>query len=143
MSYATLRTKIDGNDPFMTGGHGAISTAGATTHAARMKRVPVWALDDSKIKEYIKTRFPTAEQDPEQMKLAKRMALIIYLYYRVGETAAAIADRLGMTRMAVRHVVHRADKAMKSPLKKRGRPRKPGTIQATNGIAGDDSHTTL
>jgi hypothetical protein len=109
-----------------------------------MNRIPVWALDDEKIKQYISYRFPKARTDPEQRRLASRMVRIIYLYYRHGATRGVIASELNMTPEAVRQLIYRLEKAMKSPLKPSHRPKKKGvTIQATYGTSGDDSHTTL
>ena len=46
----SLRASLDSNDTFVSGGHQIMKTAGATRHADRMRRVPVWALDDDRIK---------------------------------------------------------------------------------------------
>lgn len=143
-SHAYLRKSFDGKEGIVSGGHGIIKTAGATIHAERMKRIPVWALDDQKIKQYIHLRFPKAATNSEQRKLAERMVRIIYLYYRVGATEAAIAEELKITGPAVKFVIFRLNRAMKSPLKPSHRPKKKGaTIQATGGTSGDDSHITL
>jgi hypothetical protein len=143
-SFSELRSKLDSNDVFLAGGHRIMKTAGATRHAARMKKVPVWALDDNKIKELIKLRFPKAGTDPEQRKLASRMVRLIYLYYRVGATTDVVAAELHMSRRMVEKIVHKLSKAMTQPLKPSHRPKKKGVgIQAPSGIIGDDSHTTL
>src|SRR5260370_32872374 len=120
-----------------------MKTAGATRHAARMKRVPVWALDDEKIKQLIDLRFPKAKTDPIQRKLASRMVYIIYLYYRVGSTSGAIAEELKMTSLAVRQLICRLERAMKQPLKPSYRPKKGVTIQTSSGTLGIDSHISL
>ena len=93
-------------------------------HADRMKRIPVWALDDEKIKTFIEYRFPKAKTDPRQRRLAARMVRLIYLYYRAGETNIKIAGELKMSLNAVDCALHRINKAMGRPLKRVGRPKK-------------------
>jgi len=141
-SFSELKARFDGNDNFISGGHGIIKTAGATRHADRMKRVPVWALDDEKVKELIKCRFPNAATDTEQRKLAARMLRLIYLYYRVGSTTGAVAEELKMTCNAVKCMIRRINSTMRGPLKPSHRPRKGDPIGATSGSSGQ-GHITL
>lgn len=122
-SFSSLRSHVDGSDNFVRG-HGVIKTAGATRHTERMKRVPVWALDDVKIAELIKIRFPKAQIDPEQRRLASRMLRLINLYYRVGSTTPQVAEELKMTDKAVENAIYRLNKAMVKPLKQSHRPKK-------------------
>lgn len=138
-----LRASLDSNDVFVSGGHGVISTAGATRHADRMKTVPVWALDDLKIKQFIDTRFPKTKTNPEQRRLARRMVLLIHLYYRVGLTMSAVAEELRMTPNAVKCVLSRISYQMTRSLKPSHRPKKGDPIDATNGTNGDDSRISL
>jgi hypothetical protein len=137
-----LRASLDTNDTFVSGGHGIFKTAGATRHAARMSRIPVWALNDKSIKALIESRFPKAAIDSNQRKQAARMIRIIYLYYRVGLTSAGVAEALKMTPLAVRQAIHRIEKAMSAPLKPPHRPKKPVTIDTTSGRQGVD-HISL
>lgn len=116
----SLKASLDSNDAFISGGHRIMKTAGATRHAERMKKVPVWALDDDKLKELIKRCFPS----PGQKKQALRMLRIIYLYYRAGTTAGVIAEELHMTVHAVEESIRRINKTMARPVKGRGRPKK-------------------
>lgn len=125
-AFSELRTKLDSNDSFVTGGHRIMKTAGATRHAARMKTVPVWALDDEKIKELIRRCFP----NPSQRNRAARMVRIIYLYYRAGTTAALIAEELKMSVGAVEESLRRINKTMSRPIKPRGRPKNVDNIQS-------------
>lgn len=120
-----------------------MKTAGATRHTERMKRVPVWALDDERIKQFINLRFPKATTDQEQRKLALRMVRLIYLYYRVGATTGIVAAELKMTVGAVEQALHRISTAMNRPLKPSHRPKKGVRIGAASGTSGDDSHTAL
>lgn len=121
-----LRASLDSNDTFLSGGHGVIKTAGATRHAERMSRIPVWALDDEKIRELINSRFPEAKNDPAQRKLASRMVRVIYLYYRFGATRGAVAEELHMTEKAVKQLIERINKAMSKPLNPAHRPKRAG-----------------
>lgn len=143
-AFSELRTKLDSNDNFVTGGHRIMKTAGATRHTARMKRVPLWALDDEKIKQFINSRFPKAKTNPEQRRLAARMVRLIYLYYRVGSTAKIVAEELKMTLNAVDCAVRRLVRFMSGTPEPYRRHRKRGdSIGGTNGSQGDDSHITL
>jgi len=138
-----LRASLDGNDTFVSGGHGIMKTAGATRHADRMKAVPVWALDDQKIKQYVQLRFPKARTNPNQRKSAARMVRLIYLYYRTGATASGVAEELKMTVGAVEQALIRLNRQMKSPLKPSHRPKKGVGIQTSIESSGDDSHISL
>ena len=149
-SHAYLRKSFDGKETIVSGGHGIMKTAGATRHAERMKTIPVWALNDEKIKELIRLRFPKAKTDPEQRRLAARMIRLIYLYYRVGATIGTVAEELKMTIGAVEKMLLRLNKQMKAPLKPSYRPKgggitqeKGGGIGATNEDNGGDGHITL
>jgi hypothetical protein len=96
----------------------------------------VWALDDEKVAQFIRIRFPKAMSDPEQRKLASRMVRFIHLYYRVGATIASVAEELKMTTNAVECLTYRVNKAMKNSFKPshrpRGRPRKGDGIGASS-----------
>jgi len=138
-----LRASLDGKDTFVSGGHGVINTAGATLHAERMSRIPVWALDDERIRQLINLRFPRSKADPGQRKLASRMVRVIHLYYRVGATTAVVAEELKMTVKAVESLLYRINQAMKRSLKPSNRPRKGEGIQTPYGSQGDDGHISL
>lgn len=126
-----LRRILDSNDPFMTGGHQIIKSAGATRHAERMLRVPSWAMDDNKIRELVKRCFP----NPAQRDRAARMVRIIYLYYRTGLPATHIAEDLHLSLKAVKHIISRANKTMVRPAKPRGRPRKETNGENNNSVS--------
>jgi hypothetical protein len=112
-----------------------MKTAGATQHAARMRRVPVWVHDDERIAQHIKSRFPKADIDQEQRRLASRMLGLIYLYYKVGATREVVAEQLKMTPNAVMMMVRRVNRAMsglKSTIRKGG-----DSIEGPSGVNGD------
>lgn len=134
-TFSGLRTKLDGQDGFV-GGHQIIDTQtdarrhghGAARHAARMRKVPAWALNDEKIKQFIKSRYPNADTNEKQRLEAGRTVRLIYLYYRVGATRSVVAEELKITKNAVKHRVHKIAKGMEHGVKstgRGGRPRKP------------------
>jgi hypothetical protein len=136
-SLSNLRTSLDGSDGFVSG-HRVMKTAGATRHAERMKKVPVWAFDNEQIKQLVRRCFP----GPKQKKLAARLVSIIYRYYRKGDTAARIASDLNMTVEAVEQSLIRINRTVKRPVKRRGRPKNTVGIPGTIEDSGED-HTSL
>jgi hypothetical protein len=110
-----------------------MKTSGATSHAARMTRVPAWAFDDDKIKKYILTRFPNVSTNPEHRRLASRMIRLIHLYYRVGATLLTVSEELKISLPMVKKLIHKLNKTMASPLKPHGRPRKGVSLDGTSG----------
>lgn len=127
-TFSTLISKLDGHEGFVSG-HQIIKTSGATQRAIRIAKIPVWAFDDVKLRELIRMRFPLAESDEKQKRLAIRTIQIINLYYRVGLTAAAVAEELGMTRSAVIHRIRKIERQMGAPLKPSYRPKKGSYIR--------------
>jgi hypothetical protein len=119
-TLTALRASLDSNDVFVSGGHGIIKTAGATRHAERMKKIPVWALSDTEIRKLVKRCFPS----PKQHKQAARMVVIVYKYYRAGDTAGKIAEELNMSLGAVKQLLIRINRVAKSPAKPRGAPKR-------------------
>ena len=132
-TLSRLRASIDSNDGFI-GGHQIICTAGATRNAERMENVPSWALNDSKIAEYVKLRYPKAQTDPGQRKQAARAVRLIHLYYRLGLSRDAVAEQLQTSPNAVKMMLQRLGKQMSAPLKRPGRPRKNPDPIATASV---------
>ena len=126
-----LRGSLDSNDTFVSGGHQIIKTAGATRHAERMQKVPLWALDDAKLADYVNYRFPNVKTDKRQRKRALKLVRMIYLYYRVGMTSGAVAEELKMKPEAVRKATSRLEKNMVNRPNRPGR-RKSVTIQTSD-----------
>lgn len=109
-----------------------MKTAGATRHAERMSKVPVWAFDDEKIKHYLKVRFPKMDTDPKQRQRAARVVMLIHLYYRNGATTAGTAEGLGTSIPMVKDLIRRVKKGMEGPTKPPGRPKKVLSIETDN-----------
>lgn len=130
-SFSELRSKLDGSDSFMTGGHGLIKTAGATRHASRMTKVPVWALNDAQLRKLLLMVFPKLATDPGQRRRAAKWVKVIHLYFRVGWTSGKIAAELNSTVRHVDNVIYRirrvaygmTTRGEKRGVRPRGRPR--------------------
>jgi hypothetical protein len=150
-AFSELRTYLDGSDNFVSGGHRIMRTAGATRHAARMKRVPVWVREDSEILKILLRSFPKFRTDPKQKKAATLWMGVIYQYWRVGHTRGQVAHDLGISEKKVKNIIQRINFAVKGeradgrgPLgKPKGRPKlKHEPIEAPSGTTGD-SHIAL
>lgn len=125
-SFSKLRTQLDGGEHFVEG-HGVIKTAGATRHAERMRRVPVWVLDDSKIEKFVNFIFPN---DAERAELWRN---VIYLYWRVGYTRGQVAAAVNSTDEAVAQILKRIKRILQGRqannrkrirgIRPRGRPK--------------------
>jgi len=122
MSFKQLRKKLDGKDPFMTGGHGIIKSTGRSQHNARLQRTPVWATDDKEIQKLLLRSFPKLWIDPVQWERAGRWMRIIQLYFRAGLTSGHIAEEMHLTDKKVRKIISRIRNAAK--FRPRGRPKK-------------------
>lgn len=151
-SHAILRKFLDGKEGLVSGGHGIIKTAGATQHAARMRRVPVWALDDGKIREVLLKSFPKLSTDSKQREQAARWLRIIHLYWRLGMTRGQVAYEVGKTDQQVHFLLVAIKRAMEGKRAngsgprggKVGRPKKiSAPIDATIGSSGNDGHISL
>lgn len=88
-TFQELREVFDGSDSFMNRGHGV------RTPNSRKKKIPMWALNDSKVKTLLLRAFPKLQTNDRQRKLAARWLRIIHLYYRAGWTKGQVAQELG------------------------------------------------
>lgn len=150
-----LRTQLDGNEGFVSGGHGIISTAGASIHASRMKRVPVWALNDEELKKILLNVFPKMLIVEKQKISAMLWLKIVYLYWRAGLTRAQVAHETGKTESQIRDALNRIKRAANGEQARngktrlrgqrpRGRPKKNGaSIDATSVGNNGNGHISL
>jgi DNA-binding NarL/FixJ family response regulator len=130
--HGQLRGTMDGGDSLVSGGHQVLRTAGATQHAKRLQRIPVWANDDAQVQAILNLHFPKWRTDATQTTRAAQWAFIITHYFRMGETSARIADSLGKTDKYVRDKVRRIYQAAEGKnaqgkimgARPRGRPKK-------------------
>ncbi len=131
--HGQLRGTMDGGDSLVSGGHQVLRTAGATQHAKRLQRIPVWANDDAKVQTILDRSFPKWRTDEAQRIRAARWAFIIMHYFRMGETAISIADALSTTlkkiELTIEHIKRtargrRADNQADLGKRSKGRPKK-------------------
>lgn len=131
--HGQLRGTMDGGDSLVSGGHQVLRTAGATQHAKRLQRIPVWANDDAKVQAILNRHFPKWRTSVTQKTRAARWAFIITHYFRMGETTSSIADELNTTIKNIDDTIYHINRAAKglrtdngSDLGKRpkGRPKK-------------------
>lgn len=72
---------------------------------------PTWVLDDSKVQELLTNAFPRLKTSQTQRANAARWNLVIYRYFRLGQTASHIAEDLNCKREAIKQLVVRIRKA--------------------------------
>jgi hypothetical protein len=88
LDLANLRTKIDSNDPFMSGGHQILKIR------LFPKKIPDWINDLEKIRQLLLRSFPKLAIDSNQRKAASRWARIINLYWVMGYTRMQVVDEI-------------------------------------------------
>lgn len=97
--FDILRTKLDGDDPFMTSGH-------QITKAYNYKRKnSEWATDDLKVRALIDAAFPAWREYPRTRARAARWARIIYLYYRANMSCPMVAEEMRIDRKRVENAL--------------------------------------
>jgi hypothetical protein len=121
--HGQLRGTMDGGDSLVSGGHQVLRTAGATQHAKRLQRIPVWANDDAKVQALLLRVFPKWRTDEIQCGRAARWAFIITHYFRMGETSTAIADALKLTPVEIRILINRITRTAAGLSSRTGKPR--------------------
>lgn len=120
-----IRRVVGGNETFAQG-HQVV---GARTYK---RKIPSWAVSDSKVKRLVLRAFPKMFDDPTARIGAARWASVIQLYFRLGWTRAQVAEELGSSTRKIKDVIlhiSRASKGLRSdgrgPLgKPKGRPKK-------------------
>lgn len=126
-TFGELRGYLDGNDPFMTGGHQILKVR------REDRKNPSWVKSNTKIREILLRSFPKMLTDPIQRDRAGRWVRIIQLYFRMRMTYGQVAAELKIPARRVEDLIRsirRAGAGLKTngkgPLSKRsaGRPRK-------------------
>ncbi len=97
--FQQLRTILDGDDPFMVGGHQKSSLR------KKERIVPEWTKNDKKVREVLLRSFPKLRTDPKQRRQAARWARIIHLYFRMQYTYRQVADELDMPLKAMESMI--------------------------------------
>jgi hypothetical protein len=72
--------------------------------------VPLWVLDDEKLRQVILKTFPKQATDAQQRESAGRLLRIVYLYFRANQWVKTIAGAVGCSVRAVEGVIRRARK---------------------------------
>ena len=131
--HGQLRGTMDGGDSLVSGGHQVLRTAGATQHAKRLQRIPVWANDDAKVQDLILRVFPKWRTDVVQRTRAAKWVFIITHYFRMGETSSSIAEALSVTKDKIDDTIRSINRAADGRRtdtgeirggRQRGRPKK-------------------
>lgn len=125
-TFAELRQKLDGNDPFMTGGHGIKKIR------RQSRPVPEWTRDDKKVQEVLLRSFPKLATDEKQRKRAATWMRVIHLYYRMGTTYSQVAAEMQTDNGRVYNIIRRIQRVAKGRRadntgmlgKPKGRPRR-------------------
>ncbi len=97
--FQQLRTILDGDDPFMVGGHQKSSLR------KKERIVPEWTKNDKKVREVLLRSFPKLRTDPKQRYQAARWARIIHLYFRMQYTYRQVAAELDMPLKAMESMI--------------------------------------
>jgi hypothetical protein len=93
--FQQLREILDGDDPFMVGGH-------QKSHLrTKERKVPEWTKNNKKTQQVLLRSFPKLRTDLKQRLQAARWARIIHLYFRMQYTYRQVAAELEMPPRAV------------------------------------------
>ena len=112
--FEELRGSLDGQDPFMTGGHQVIKLRQGN------RKTPIWAVNNKQIQELLLRSFPALKTNPKQRMRAARWALFIQLYFRAHVTERQIAERMGVSMNTVKMLARNIRRAA---ARVKGRPR--------------------
>lgn len=133
-TFSELRQKIDGSDPFMTGGHQIMKT-----RTEMDREVPAWAKNDAEVQKVLLRSFPKLGANPKQRARAARWARVIHMYFRVQMTHSEIAAELKVPRKTINYLVLRITRAARGestdgrgPRRKLGRPKKSQAVSGTS-----------
>ncbi len=126
-TFLELRSRFDGQDPFMTGGHQIIKPRTGN------RETPEWAKSDKKVQALLLRSFPKLKTNARHRAGASRWAVIIQLYFRMHMTRGRVAEETKLPQKTVINLIdciHRVSKDMKAngkgPRSRRkiGRPKK-------------------
>lgn len=132
-TFEELRGHLDGQDPFMTGGHQVIKPRRSD------RQTPDWAATNKKIQIILLRSFPKLKTHPTQRKRAARWAEVIQLYYRMHVSKKQIAEQLNLSYGTIRTLVRNINRAangrkannIANTGRPNGRPKKVGATRQT------------
>ena len=123
---AKLRTRMDGNDGFM-------SAHQIKKIRTREREIPEWTLNDKEVQKVLLRSFPALRTNNKAAIRAGRWMRLIHLYYRVQMSNSQVAKEMDMTLNAVKMTLkgirrvaqgRRFDNRCVLGLTPRGRPRR-------------------
>lgn len=126
-TFLELRGKLDGQDPFMTGGHQIIQPRTSD------RVTPEWAKSDVEIQKILLRSFPELKPTPSVRVRAARWAVIIQLYYRMHMSRSQVAAQTKLSKATTDRLIQsisraaqgrRADGTGMLTGKPKGRPKK-------------------
>lgn len=116
--HARLRTIVDSNDAFITGGFEVKKVRSLE------REIPEWALNDAEVRKVLLAVFPKISFTPPIEKKAKReyqrriekagrWVRVIHLYYRMELPQQIVMKETGLTWLAMKGILRRANAAYK------------------------------
>lgn len=90
--FRQLRTKLDGSDPFVSGGHRIIKIRTATSRS-----IPDWTQDNKAVQKVLLCSFPKLHEDHNHRSQASRWTRILHLYFRMQLTRGEIAREMKLS----------------------------------------------
>lgn len=100
-----------------------MNSAGATQHAKRLRRTPVWTASNEDIKEVLLRAFPKLATNERQRLKAGRWLQVIHFYYRMGWTRSRVAEEMKISERAVKDYIQTISRAANGRRTSTGKPR--------------------
>jgi hypothetical protein len=98
--FRQLRTKLDGSDPFVSGGHRIIKIRTATS-----RFIPDWTQNDKSVQKVLLRSFPKLHEDPTHRSRAARWTRVIHCYFRMQLTRGQIAKEMKISPAQVNSLI--------------------------------------
>lgn len=98
-SFRELRRYMDGQDPYIAGGHQILKIRRIR------KRIPDWVNNPAKVQAILLRSFPKLTTDAKQRLRAGRWTRVINLYFRRGWTSRQIAEEMSTTQYSVESII--------------------------------------
>lgn len=103
--FKQLRRVLDGDDPFMVGGHQKSQLQ------RRERTVPEWTRSDQKVGKILLRSFPKLHTNTKQRERAAEWARIIHLYFRLQFTYRQTAEEIGKSPGNIRRKIESIKRA--------------------------------
>lgn len=113
-----LRKESDGDEGFMSGHQ-------IKKIRARVRVIPLWAMNNAETQKVLLRAFPKLLTSPTQRKSASRWGAIIHLFYRMNMSETQVGEELEITGANVKMTLQRIRAhATGKVSNSRGRPKK-------------------